>query len=116
MHNYFKNQTVSRYDYVYDEAGRRTLVANRGKAFAQAAFRRYGYNDRSELIQADSYLGTDITDFSNSVNDEHRSYDYDHVGNRSLALVNISQSDYTTNALNQYTTVTGRSETPCRHV
>ncbi|MCP4711927.1 MAG: hypothetical protein GY869_25180 [Planctomycetes bacterium] len=65
VHNYFNNQTVSRYDYVYDEMGRRTSVANIGKAFAPAAFRRYGYNDRSELIKADSYLGTDITDFSN---------------------------------------------------
>ena len=57
----------SRYDYTYDEIGRRTSVKNSGQAFSQDAFNTFAYNDRSELTHSDRYLGTDITDLTQPV-------------------------------------------------
>jgi len=74
VQNRFNGQLVSRYDYIYDPVGRRTSVSNTGAAFAQDAFSRYNYNDRSELVTADRYLGTEISDTSSPVTAEQRGY------------------------------------------
>ena len=74
---------ISQYDYVYDEIGRRKSAANSGSSFAQAPFSAYGYNDRSELVAADRYLGTDANDTSNPVPAEQRGYLYDPIGKSS---------------------------------
>jgi len=105
VQNSFNSQVVSQYDYVYDAIGRRTSVANTGTAFAQAAFSKYGYNDRSELIAGDRYLGTDIEDLTNPVAAEQRGYQYDPIGNRSQATEAGTPISYTANELNQYTAV-----------
>ncbi|MFN2124605.1 MAG: RHS repeat domain-containing protein [Candidatus Promineifilaceae bacterium] len=63
--------------------------------------------DRSELIGADRYLGADPQDSSSPVAVEQRGYLYDPIGNRAQATSAGVQTGYTTNALNQYSAVTG---------
>jgi RHS repeat-associated protein len=106
VRNDYNSSTISQYDYIYDEIGRRTSVANTGSAFAQAAFSAYNYNDRSELTDADRYLGTDIADTSNPVNDQQRGYTYDPIGNRTQSETAGVPTGYSANAVNQYTAVT----------
>jgi RHS repeat-associated protein len=107
VRNDVNGATVSQYDYVYDAVGRRTSVADTGSAFAQAAFDAYNYNDRSELIASDRYLGTDIFDTSSPVTDRQRGYLYDPIGNRTQAEEAGVQTAYSANALNQYTDISG---------
>lgn len=106
VQNNYGGQTISQYDYLYDDIGRRTSVATTGSAFAQAAFSAYTYNDRSELTGAHRYLGTDIADTTNPVNAEQRGYTYDPIGNRTQAQTAGVPTGYTANAVNQYTAVT----------
>ncbi len=95
-------------DYSYDAIGRRENVRNSGTAFNALAFSLYNYNDRSELVEANRYQGTDITDTSNPVNSENRTYGYDNIGNRKDAMTwdkaesVQEQMTYTANQLNQY--------------
>jgi RHS repeat-associated protein len=102
---------VSSYTYTYDSLGRRQDVANTGSAFAGPAFSIYGYNARNELTDSGRYLGTDATDLSVPVADEHRAYIYDSIGNRLTAESGLGAGreriDYESNALNQYELITG---------
>ncbi len=107
VQNSFNGTLVSQYDYRYDPVGRRTSAANTGPAFAQAAFSAYGYNDRSELIAADRYLGTDVANQTNPVPAEQRGYLYDPIGNRTRAVTAGAPVNYSANALNQYTDIAG---------
>ncbi len=59
--NEYNTSIISQYDYANDTMGRRTSVKNSGTAFAQAAFNRYDYNDRSELTGSNRYNGIDIS-------------------------------------------------------
>ena len=97
---------ISRYGYFYDSIGRRTSVKNTGTAFAQPAFSRYGYNDRSELTSSERYRGTEITDLSSPVTPENRAYQYDPIGNRKESVSGQQQAlIYETNVLNRYTEI-----------
>ncbi|MGE0087182.1 MAG: hypothetical protein AB7S75_22485 [Desulfococcaceae bacterium] len=97
---------ISQYGYLYDSTGRRTSVKNTGTAFAQPAFSRYGYNDRSELTSSERYSGTEITDLSSPVTPENRAYDYDPIENRKESVSGLQQAlIYETNVLNQYTEI-----------
>lgn len=107
VQNSVNSTTVSQYDYLYDELGRRESVANSGSAFAQAAFSRYGYNHRSELTSAHRYLGADVNDLTSPVPAEQRAFDYDPIGNRLTATADTAASTYTANALNQYSQIDG---------
>jgi RHS repeat-associated protein len=102
---------VSSYTYTYDSLGRRQNVANTGSAFAGPAFSIYGYNARNELTDSGRYQGTDATDLSVPVADEHRAYIYDSIGNRLTAESGLGAGreriDYESNALNQYELITG---------
>ena len=106
IENRYGAQVVSAYEYAYDPIGRRTSVKNSGTAFAASAFNRYHYNNRSELTASNRYLGTDTSDLSQPVAPEARIYDYDPIGNRTMATENASDTIYTANELNQYDSVT----------
>ncbi len=97
--------TLSRYDYVYDPIGRRLSDANSGTAFVHPAFDRYRYNDRSEVVASDRYLGDDVGDLSQPVTDRQRAYLYDPIGNRTRSEAARVQTLYTSNMLNQYESV-----------
>ena len=74
VENAFGPETISRYEYEYDTLGRRTTVLNTSAAFDQPAFEKYGYDDRSQLVSATRYLGSDISDTDTPVDDRYRDY------------------------------------------
>ncbi len=113
--NAFGTETISRYEYEYDTLGRRTTVLNTGAAFDQPAFEKYRYDDRSQLVSAARYLGSDIFDTGTPVDDRHRDYAYDPIGNRIASTEGAENPDapegsrtltYTSNQLNQYDLIT----------
>jgi RHS repeat-associated protein len=113
IENAFSGAVVSRYDYAYDNLGRRTSVQNSGAAFTQAAFNLYGYNNRSELTGSQRYIGIDPGDTTSPVNAEARTYAYDNIGNRESAIEALTkQITYDPNPLNQYTQITTNADTP----
>ena len=79
---------ISRFDYENDAIGRRTRRVD-----ASALTNDFGYNVRSELIEA--VMGTN-----------HFSYCYDPIGNRRTATNNSAVSEYLANSLNQYSQIT----------
>ena len=91
--NQFDNTTISQYNYTNDEIGRRT---KRIDTMINTTTNTFGYNNKSELIAA--ALGLD--DYG---------YNYDQIGNRITATSSVdsvtSETDYLSNALNQYTNV-----------
>ena len=86
---------ISQYDYTYDAAGRRMSCAHSGAAFSQPDTIAYGYNIRSELTNA-----IDVVDSS-----YRYAYQYDDIGNRRTSSERGTNSVYTANQLNQYTSV-----------
>ena len=66
VHNRFGNRTISRFDYTNDEIGRRIARVDSGEAFAETAFERYAYNDRSEVIGSQRFYGSNISDLSHA--------------------------------------------------
>ena len=101
-------EIISQYDYIYDAGARRTSVKHSGKAFEQEKFNKYGYNDRSEVIESSRYAGSDLADMSNPITNEYRSYQYDNIGNREKAIdwdktdKDLRTTYYESNSLNQY--------------
>ncbi|MCP4583170.1 MAG: RHS repeat-associated core domain-containing protein, partial [candidate division Zixibacteria bacterium] len=106
-HEYGVN-LISQYDYGYDTIGRRDAAQNSGDAFSAVtnAFNIYDYNDRNELTTSNRYLGSDIGDTNNPVQDEFRSYEYDPIGNRVEAVEDDNTFTYAANSLNQYSGMT----------
>ena len=106
IHNRFGEQTVSRFDYTNDEIGRRVMRVDSGAAFAESAFERFSYNNRSEIIGSQRYLGSDISDLLNPIPEYTFEYDYDPIGNRILSRENFRgqmvATHYLSNELNQY--------------
>ncbi len=109
VENRFDGAVVSKYDYVYDHAGRRTSVVNSGAAFAANgdAFSLYEYNDRNELVESSRYRGGDIGNLGQPVGEEYRGYGYDPIGNRTQSTEGNTPYTYVSNALNQYVDVNG---------
>ena len=87
------NGSVSTFDYVNDALERRTSMSRSGSAFTVPDILSYGYNDRSEVISAQSN--------TNSAYNYH--YNYDPIGNRTTATLAGTNWNYTSNNLNQYT-------------
>ncbi len=90
----FGTNTVSSFDYLRDEIGRRsqrTDLRPLGLGFSTNVF---GYNPRNELTGAE--MGTNNHDYA-----------YDDIGNRTLATNNGLATIYLANELNQYTNITG---------
>jgi RHS repeat-associated protein len=95
---------VSKYTYRYDSVARRTSVVNEGGAFQADRLNTYGYNLRSELLSSLRYNGTDPDSLGTEVQDEHRAYTYDSIGNRqsyTMAYPSTSTT-YQANPLNEY--------------
>ncbi len=109
VENSFGESAISRYDYANDALGRRTSRADSGSAYPNAAFDRYGYNARSEVVSGQRYYGTDSADTSTPYGGRAFGYDYDAIGNRITATDQIGGATltrtYTANALNQYTSI-----------
>jgi len=102
--NAIDTNTVSQYDYVNDNGGRRTSVKHSGTAFdAGAAFNQYGYNMRSEVTNANRYWGADLGETGDPVDGQAFAYAYDNIGNRSGSERGDEAMSYTANNLNQYT-------------
>ncbi len=106
--NEFGGSLISQYDYGYDALGRRNSVANSGLAFSHVtnAFNLYDYNDRNEIIESARYLGANISEISNPVQSEYRSYNYDPIGNRKQSAEGTAAQTYAANMLNQYSQIT----------
>lgn len=105
--------STSKYSYAYDELGRRTSRVQEGSAFVQDSFDAFEYNDRSEVIDSKRYLGTNVTDTSSPVVSDAFAYEFDPIGNRIESSTGILPvTDYTTNELNQYATISGVSTAP----
>ena len=82
------NTGVASRTYTYDAAGRPITrnTARNGTTVNDS----FGYNTRSELTTA-------------TVNGSNYAYDYDNIGNRETATESEITTNYTANALNQYT-------------
>jgi RHS repeat-associated protein len=96
-----QNGTISTYGYANDAAGRRSSMSRSGSAYTAPDVISYSYNDRGELTGAVSNVDATYS----------YSYAYDPIGNRvSSSEAGVSRG-YTTNSLNQYTSVMeGESE------
>jgi len=81
---------VANRQYSYDTLGRPTVrnTSRQGTVKNDS----FGYNNRSELTTA-------------TVNGNNYAYDYDNIGNRETATESDITTNYTANALNQYTNV-----------
>jgi RHS repeat-associated protein len=116
--------TKSRYDYQYDDIGRRSDVAYSGEAFGGSGnekFDAWDYNDRNELTDNDRFAGTPASPGS-ADHAFDRDYAYDPIGNRLTAQVGdpnagLSHS-YKANNLNQYWRIneTGTSAQPAQRL
>ena len=93
--NAFPTNVISQYDYTYDSAGRRVACGKSGSAFAQNDTLSYGYNEKSELTNAVAAIDADY----------RYSYAFDDIGNRETSSERGTNSVYTANNLNQYTSV-----------
>ena len=61
IRNATPTDVISRYDYMYDAAGRRINVSKAGTAFDQVDTVAYCYNSRSELTNAVAAVGPTIS-------------------------------------------------------
>lgn len=105
----------SRYVYAYDDIGRRTSRVQNGTALISSSYDRFGYNDRSEVVETKHYAGTDPEDYVTDPETTalRRLYTFDHLGNRLTSQEGSATARaYTSNALNQYTGITSPSFTP----
>jgi len=91
--NQFGTNTVSSFDYVYDEISRRTQRTDLRPLDLGLSTNSFAYNTRSELTSA-----------AMSTNDY--SYAYDSIGNRLTASTPLTSSTYGANELNQYSRIT----------
>jgi RHS repeat-associated protein len=83
----------SRFDYTYDELGRRTSMASLDGVWS------YEYDDSGQLTHA-------VFDSTNQdIDDQDLTYIYDPAGNRIRTIINGVTTEYSTNNMNQYTAV-----------
>jgi len=88
---------ISSYTYNVNHLGQRTQVSKTGTAFTSARDIAWGYNNKGEVVKADS-----------SVNNFDRAYQYDGIGNRLKSADSLTlptSNNYTPNALNQYQSI-----------
>ncbi len=97
------------YDYAYDARARRTSSTLTGDTLAadygDALRTDYGYDDRDQLLSADTYLGS--TGTARPLPGRRHGYGYDDAGNRLTSTHErtdpAKEADYIANAANQYT-------------
>jgi RHS repeat-associated protein len=88
---------ISSYTYIVNHLGQRTGVSTAGTAFAASGSIDWGYNNKGEVVKADS-----------SANTSDRAYQYDGIGNRLKSADSLTlptSNNYTPNVLNQYSAV-----------
>ncbi len=90
--------TVAERTYTYDALARPVTRSTAREELATVND-SFGYNNRSELVNA-------------TVNNGSYGYAYDNIGNRETASELTDTTAYATNALNQYTTITEGEEAP----
>ena len=95
------NGSVSTYGYANDALGRRTSMSRGGSVFTVPDILTYGYNDRSEVISAQSNVDENYA----------YSYSFDPIGNRLNSSLAGADWAYTTNNLNQYTQLVKGTDT-----
>jgi RHS repeat-associated protein len=88
------------YTYTYNNLNQRTRVTREDNSYWS-----YGYNDRGELTSGKKYFSDNTV-----VAGQQNEYEFDNLGNRTSskaggdsAGTNLRTSNYTSNALNQYT-------------
>jgi len=113
VQNDVDGSTVSKYDYTNDDAGKRTDVVMTGTAFDSDTFNKYGYNSRDEVTSGQNN-GTDSSDTSDPVTSYDYDLDYDPIGNQETYTDAGTQTDYTSNSLNQYESVNNELELSTR--
>ena len=90
--------TIARNSMTYNEQGKRTSLENLAGQVTATAWDccfAYGYNTRSELTNAVA-----------SVDSDYRyAYDFDDIGNRETSSERGTNTCYSANALNQYTSI-----------
>ena len=94
---------ISQYDYTVNALGQRTNVSQVGTAFQAVRSIAWGYDTLGQVTSADS-----------SVNTHDRTYQYDTIGNRLQSGEGVSPAaitNYTANALNQYSSITNPQST-----
>jgi len=97
------NVLIAAYKYTHDDLGRRITVAQTGQLYApytpdgQPMQTAYGYNNRNELITAQTTVGGALLAGRNF------GYDFDPIGNRTTEIIEGENHGYTANELNQYT-------------
>lgn len=107
--------TLSMYDYANDEIGRRKSVKTTGGAFTGHGgdhHWRWGYNDASELTDADRCTTTTLTGSCTHVTGppNQYQYEYDPIGNRADSTEGTASAKYyCANNLNQYTATAAAS-------
>ncbi|MEO0510679.1 MAG: RHS repeat-associated core domain-containing protein [Verrucomicrobiota bacterium] len=98
--NQASGSSLSGYSYTHDALGRRISRQQSGSAYAQANTDTFSYNTRSEVEGSSNDLLT-ATEFAST-------YSYDQIGNRLSAsggVLGAGNASYTSNALNQYATI-----------
>ncbi len=98
----WRNATTlnSKFDYTYDSRGRRITMATLDGTWT------YAYDGTGQLIRAVfASLDTDV------IPNQDLQYFYDAAGNRTKTILNGVETLYTTNNLNQYTSVGGVAHT-----
>ena len=96
--NTVNGNVISQYDYTNDALGRRSSMTKSGsmtREFAEPETLDYAYNSRSELTGAVSSADPAY----------NYAYAFDNIGNRATASAAGTQTNYATNALNQYSAV-----------
>ncbi len=100
---------LSKFTYGHDaDTGMIDTVTHEGDAYATDYFTEYSYGERYQMTDATNYNGTDTSNKTSPRTNEAWNYSYDTMGNRlSSTEGGGSQVTYTTNALNQYTAISG---------
>ena len=93
---------LATYGFTNDTLGRRTAMAKSGSAFSQSDTIDYGYNDRSEVVSAESQ----------NISSYDYGFSFDPMGNRITSRIEAVTRGYTKNNLNQYTAITNPTGSP----
>jgi RHS repeat-associated protein len=95
---------ISKYGYLVNAIGQRTEVNTSGTALPATPSWAWGYDSLGQVISANS-----------SVNTNDRAYQYDAIGNRKKSADSLTlptSDNYTSNALNQYSSLSLNSQPP----
>ena len=103
----FGATSVAKFVYAVDNLGRRTSQLETGSVFSRYSagglYQTWGYNDRSEVINAQAYNTVTAGDTSSPVLGRRHDYVFDNIGNRTSSGTDQRMTTASHNALNQIT-------------